>query len=93
MRALQGFEINVTLSFDGPSWLLKIIEAVLAPDNTKDYVKRQQIQQNKEDPTISKLLLIFTPKISVDSILIVINDIFESITLMLHLLKYFTGSD
>ncbi len=86
---MSAFEINMKLSFEGPFWLINLLDGVLAPDNTKKFILKQWIQENEKNTSIANLFFSFTPTLSIESILTTIEDMFECITLILRLLTYF----
>ena len=49
LRKILTFEINLEVTFEGPSWLMKLMDVALAPDNTKNYVETQQVRKNEEN--------------------------------------------
>ncbi|MFX1514664.1 MAG: hypothetical protein ACFFCQ_19035 [Promethearchaeota archaeon] len=90
-----SFEIktDLKLSFIGPLWVIKIINGALAPDNVKKFVLKQWIQENDQNSSLSTLWIHLTPSFSINSILAVIDDIFDSILIVLRLLTYLIDSD
>ena len=78
---------DILLSFEGPRWLIEIVDASLRPDNVWPYVSLQRLDLKTDDNNNAILSIKLAPSLSFSSSLWVLEEIFDCLELSIHILN------